>query len=174
MDVATDSFDKRKQLDVSYLDFSKAFDKVPHQRLRLQLKMHGIRGNLLNWIQMWLSGRQQRVILNGCKSEWKEVIRGVPQGSVLGPLLLIICVNTIENSIDSKVLKFADDVKRVEMQNWSPAAQRWAQIQARQGFCGSQLGLNSILLGSCWAQHGQPSVEGIHCWAWCWALIAPG
>ena len=111
LDIATNSFDEGKQLDVSYLDFSKAFDKVPHKRLVLQLKAHGIRGEVLNWIEQWLFGREQRVMLNGCKSAWKQVISGVPQGSVLGPLLFIIFVNTIENGIDSKVLKFADDVK---------------------------------------------------------------
>ena len=115
LNVASDSFDQGKQLDVAYLDFSKAFDKVPHKRLEIQLKAHGIRGTLLNWIDEWLSGRQQRVILNGCKSEWKEVISGVPQGSVLGPLLFIIFVNSIESDIKSKVLKFADDIKVVRV-----------------------------------------------------------
>ena len=110
-DEATESFDKGKQLDVSYLDFSKAFDKVPHKRLCLQLKNHGINFKTLNWIEAWLSGRQQRVLLNGTKSEWKDVLSGVPQGSVLGPLLFLIFVNTIENDISSKVLKFADDLK---------------------------------------------------------------
>ena len=111
LDFATESFDKRKQLDVSYLDFSKAFDKVPHKRLVLQLKRHGIDGKTLNWIENWLSGRQQRVLLNGNKSQWKDVLSGVPQGSVLGPLLFLVFVNTIDDDVDSKVLKFADDIK---------------------------------------------------------------
>ena len=115
LDIATDSFDQGKQVDVSYLDFSKAFDKVPHKRLILQLKTHGIQGQILNWIEAWLSGRQQRVILNGTKSDWKEVTSGVPQGSVLGPLLFIIFVNEIEHSLESKVLKFADDIKVVRV-----------------------------------------------------------
>ena len=111
----TDSFDQGKQVDVSYLDFSKAFDKVPHKRLILQLKTHGIQGQILNWIEAWLSGRQQRVILNGTKSDWKEVTSGVPQGSVLGPFLFIIFVNEIEHSLESKFLKFADDIKVVRV-----------------------------------------------------------
>ena len=111
LDFVTACFDSGKQVDVSYLDFSKAFDKVPHKRLGLQLRNHGIKGNIFRWVQSWLMGRQQRVVINGFKSQWKEVTSGVPQGSVLGPLLFIIFVNTIEDGIDSKVLKFADDIK---------------------------------------------------------------
>ena len=110
-DTATESFDKGKQFDVTYLDFSKAFDKVPHKRLCLQLKCHGIRGKILEWIENWLSGRQQRVLLNGSRSEWEEVLSGVPQGSVLGPLLFLIFINPIDDHIKSTVLKFADDLK---------------------------------------------------------------
>ena len=58
--------------NLSYLNFNKAFDKVPHKRLVLQLKAHGIKGEVLNWIEQWLFGREQRVMLNGCKSEWKQ------------------------------------------------------------------------------------------------------
>ena len=111
LDVATDSFDKSKQLDVAYLDFSKAFDKVPHRRLILQLKLHGINAKTLAWIELWLSERQQRVLLNGSKSKWENVLSGVPQGSVLGPLLFLIFINTIENGLANRVLKFADDLK---------------------------------------------------------------
>ena len=111
LDEATETFDQGKQLDVSFLDFSKAFDTVPHKRLCLQLKCHGIDGKILSWIENWLSGRQQRVVLNGSKSKWKNVISGVPQGSVLGPLLFLIFVNSIETVVNSDVLKFADDLK---------------------------------------------------------------
>ena len=75
------------------------------------MKNHGINGPIFHWIEDWLSGRQQRVILNGNKSEWENVISGVPQGSVLGPLLFLIFVNTIENDVTSSILKFADDIK---------------------------------------------------------------
>ena len=91
--------------------FSKAFDKVPHKRLCLQLKWHGINTRILHWIENWLSGRQQRVLLNGTKSGWNDVLSGVPQGSVLRPLLFLIFINSIEDDVNSTVLKFADDLK---------------------------------------------------------------
>ena len=68
----------------------KAFDKVPHQRLLYKLAKYGVGGKLLQWIKMWLTNRSQRVCLEGNVSEWVEVISGVPQGSVLGPLIIVV------------------------------------------------------------------------------------
>jgi len=82
-------------VDVIYLDFQKAFDKVPHCRLISKLKAHGITGNILRWIEHWLNGRKQRVVINGYLSEWINILSGVPQGSVLCPLLFVIYINTI-------------------------------------------------------------------------------
>ena len=98
-------------MDVVYLDFQKAFDKVPHQRLILKLKAHGIGNNVINWIEKWLTHRRQRVIVDGEISNWKSVLSGVPQGSVLGPILFLIYINDLEDDISSKVLKFADNTK---------------------------------------------------------------
>ena len=78
--------------DVVYLDFQKAFDKVPHQRLLLKLKAHAIGNDVINWIEEWLTHRSRRVIVDGEISNWKFVLSGVPQGSVLGPILFLIYI----------------------------------------------------------------------------------
>jgi len=110
-EILTKQIDQGKCVDVIFLDFSKAFDKVPHNKLRKKLRDHGIRGNIENWINGWLSGRQQRVVIEGEHSNWIPVTSGVPQGSVLGPVLFIIYINDINYQIKSKLNKFADDCK---------------------------------------------------------------
>jgi len=107
----SDYVDQGYPIDVIYLDFQKAFDKVPHGRLMLKVKSFGIVGRIYDWISDWLEGREQRVVLLGKSSKWTKVISGVPQGSVLGPLLFLIYINDLDDSVCSKVLKFADDTK---------------------------------------------------------------
>ena len=111
LEEVTKNLDEGKPVDILYMDFKKAFDSVPHQRLLKKLKSHGISGKLLDWIEEWLCKRRQRVVLKGKTSEWEEVTSGVPQGSVLGPLLFIIFINDIESNIVSTLSKFADDCK---------------------------------------------------------------
>ena len=86
---------------------------MPHQRLLLKLKAHGIRNGMINCIEKWLIDRRQRVVVDGEVSNWKSVLRGVPLGSVLGPILILIYINDLDDDITSTVLKFADDTKCV-------------------------------------------------------------
>ena len=92
-----------------FLDMSKAFDKVWHEGLLFKLEQNGISGQILNLFTSYLDKRKQRVLLNGCESHWAIVVSGVPQGSVLGPLLFLIYINDLEKGIKSKIIFFADD-----------------------------------------------------------------
>ena len=114
MDILTKSLDRGVPVDVIYMDLQKAFDSVPHKRLLYKIEHYGITGNLLRWIDGFLSNRRQRVVLNGEKSCWQDVKSGVPQGSILGPLLFLIYVNDMPKSILSHVFLFADDTKLIQ------------------------------------------------------------
>jgi ribonuclease P/MRP protein subunit RPP40 len=108
-----DMIDRGYPFDIIFLDFAKAFDKVPKERLLEKVRAHGVRGVLLAWVRSWLTNRKQRVVLNGecCSSE--EVLSGVPQGSVLGPPLFTVFINDLDQAVKFIELlkKFPDDTK---------------------------------------------------------------
>ena len=109
MDELAQSMCSGKQVDVAVMDFSKAFDVVPHQRLLNKLNFYGIRGNALKWIEAFLTGRTQQVVVDGEMSDIAPVTSGVPQGSVLGPILFLTFINDMPETVSSRCRLFADD-----------------------------------------------------------------
>ena len=99
----------KQQLDCLELDFSKAFDTVPHQRLLHKLEFYGITGSTLNWIRSWITSRTQTVVVDGESSSEVHVASGVPQGMVLGPLMFLLYINDTGDGLTSRIKLFADD-----------------------------------------------------------------
>ena len=97
------------QVDTLILDFEMAFDAPPHELQKCKLHGYGISGKTLIWIDSFLCNRQQRVVVNGAKSQWEPVLSGVPQITVLGPLLFSLYINDIMVGIESEIRLFADD-----------------------------------------------------------------
>ena len=148
LDDWSKALENRSPLDVLYLDFQKAFDSVPHQRLLHKLYCYGVTGKLLEWIRSFLIDRRQQVVLNGCSSSWSEVVSGVPQGSVLGPVLFLVYINDLPEVVHGRIQMFADDTKlysnvstpreRAILQEDLEALTRWAdtwQLPFNEGKC---------------------------------------
>ena len=100
-----------KPMDVLYTDFEKAFDKVSHRKLMIKLEAYGIGGKLLKWIKSFLTDRRQKVVMGTAVSKWRVITSGVPQGSVLGPLLFVIYINDLPDRIINVFEMYADDSK---------------------------------------------------------------
>ena len=100
--------DQGHRVDTIYIDFAKAFDSVLHE-IAGKAKGYGIRGDILEWIRLFIKVRRQRVVVNGKKSSWRDVKSGVPQGSVIGPLLFLLFINVMPNEIKCNIRLFADD-----------------------------------------------------------------
>ena len=109
MNDLSKNIDRKKATDMIALDFSKAFDVIPHRRLLMKLDYYGIRSNTKNWITSFLTQRYQRVCVNGQCSEWKPVLSGTPQGTVLGPHFFLLYINDIHHQVSSTTRLFADD-----------------------------------------------------------------
>ena len=107
----TAAIDEGQGIDVVYLDYRKAFDTVPHGRLIKKLSDYGVHEEMLRWIQSFLGDRRMRVNTRGSYSDWIDVISGVPQGSVIGPLLFLCYVNDIPDLMLNSIILFAEDIK---------------------------------------------------------------
>ena len=111
LDIWIHLLDEGTSIYVIYLDFAKAFDSVSHKRLLNKLKAYGVTNKLCKWSAEFLMGRKQKVIVNGVDSTWQDVLSGVPQGSVLGPLYFIIFINDLPDIVHNFIALFADDAK---------------------------------------------------------------
>ena len=107
----TNILDNKDCIDIAYLDFSKAFDLVSHRHLLLKLQKYGINGQVGNWIKAFLEDRKQKVVIRGFESDELDVLSGVPQGSVLGPILFLLYINDLPQCVECPVSLFADDSK---------------------------------------------------------------
>ncbi len=117
IDMITNHLSKGEPVDVLYTDFQKAFDTVPHQRLLQKLKSYGIGEKLMKWMESYLRTRKQRVVMGDVVSKWIDVVSGVPQGSVLGPLLFLIYINDLPEVISNVSKLYADDNKIMAVVN---------------------------------------------------------
>ena len=111
LDKWTEALDTGYSVDCVYMDYPKAFDTVPHRRLIYKLSTYGITDKVISWVKDFLSNRIQQVGVQGEESSWRSVTSGIPQGSVLGPLLFVIFINDLPDCVTSEAYLFADDTK---------------------------------------------------------------
>ena len=109
--IVSKSISEGNSVDVLYTDFSKAFDKVSHKKLIYKLTAYGVRGRMLSWVEAFLKGRRQCVVLGDVESDWEVVTSSVPQGSVLGPFLFVVYINDLPDCLLNECKMYADDNK---------------------------------------------------------------
>ncbi|CAM5157187.1 unnamed protein product [Eretmochelys imbricata] len=137
-DRVTSLVDRGEAVDVVYLDFSKAFGTVSHNLLINKLGKYNLDGATTRWVHNCLENRSQKVVIRGSQSCWKSIMSGVPQGSVLGPVLFNIFINDLDNGIESTLIKFADNTKlgwvasaledRIKIQNDLDKLEKWSEV----------------------------------------------
>ena len=113
LDIISEIVHRGFSIDLIFLDFAKAFDMVSHDGILFKLKFYGFSNKIIKFIHSFLKGRKQKVVLGDVESDWKDVLSGVPQGSVLGPLLFIIYINDMPNLLNHICKLFADDSKLI-------------------------------------------------------------
>ena len=137
VNMLTDCRERKTSMDTIFLDFSKAFDRVSHSKLMHVLSFYKLDPNVLNWIKQFLHNRKQRTVVNGRTSEYQSISSGVPQGTVLGPLLFSLYLNSLLESLKRestkiKTFAFADDVKLMgddlhDMKKCLHIVEKWAK-----------------------------------------------
>ncbi|BHF64764.1 hypothetical protein SprV_0200777100 [Sparganum proliferum] len=156
LEIWTRALEEGFEVDIMYIDFRNAFDTVAHQRLLHKWSTIGIQGDLLNRIGAFLVGRKQRVCIGDDMSEWVNVTSGVPQGSVLGPLLFLLYVNDSLQELDCGKIMFADDVKLWQVIK-SPNDQRTLQNNLHRLEAWSKKWLLDFNVQKCAVPHLRPA-----------------